>query len=85
MVEGSALRVDLSSANVVTMYLLTSSNERLKPNLEKYLSPAPASLLRIPIKGWKPVEALSCRPARRSTASTSMRWGGGGKARRQIQ
>src|ERR1041384_7158106 len=32
MMEGSALRVDLSGANVVTMYLLTSSNDRLKPN-----------------------------------------------------
>src|SRR5437660_1138979 len=28
MIEGSALRVDLSAADLVTMYLLTSSNER---------------------------------------------------------
>ena len=37
IVEGSALRVDLSPANVVTMFFLTASNERLKPALEKHL------------------------------------------------
>ncbi len=59
MVEGSALRVDLSSADVVTMYLLTSSNERLKPNLEKYLKPGSRVVCyEFPIKGWKPVEAI---------------------------
>ena len=59
MVEGSALRVDLSSADVVTVYLLTSSNERLKPNLEKYLKPGSRVVsYEFPIKGWKPVEAI---------------------------
>src|SRR5580700_11543624 len=32
IVEGNALHVDLSAADVVTMYFLTSSNERLRPN-----------------------------------------------------
>jgi ubiquinone/menaquinone biosynthesis C-methylase UbiE len=59
MVEGSALRVDLSSADVVTLYLLTSSNERLKPNLEKYLKPgARVVSYEFPIRGWKPVRAI---------------------------
>src|SRR5438093_11336594 len=31
MLEGSALRIDLSPADVVTMCLLTSSNDRMKP------------------------------------------------------
>src|SRR5215467_12248462 len=31
MVEGSALHVDLSPATVVTMFFLTTSNERIKP------------------------------------------------------
>jgi predicted RNA methylase len=59
MVQGNVLRVDLSPADVVTMYLLTSSNERLKPNLEKYLK-AGARIVsnEFPIKGWKPVETL---------------------------
>src|ERR1700683_1361577 len=37
IVHGNALKEDLSGADVVTLYLLTSSNARLKPNLEKYL------------------------------------------------
>jgi predicted RNA methylase len=59
MVEGSALRIDLSAANVVTMYLLTSSNERLKPNLEKYLKAGSRVVSNeFPIRGWKPVEVV---------------------------
>src|ERR1700692_4834019 len=39
IVHGNALRYDLSPADVVTLYLLTSSNERLKPMLLKDLKP----------------------------------------------
>jgi len=54
MVEDSALRVDLSPADVVTMFFLTSSNERLKPNLEKYLKPGARVVSNeFPVKGWK--------------------------------
>jgi predicted RNA methylase len=54
MIQNSALRVDLSPADVVTLYLLTSSNERLKPNLEKYLKPdARVVSNQFPVKGWK--------------------------------
>ena len=54
IVQGSALHVDLSPATVVTMYLLTSSNERLRPNLEKYLKPgARVVSTDYPITGWK--------------------------------
>jgi protein-L-isoaspartate O-methyltransferase len=59
MIEDSALRVDLSPANVVTMCLLTSSNERLKPNLEKYLRPGSRVVSNeFPIRGWKAVEVV---------------------------
>ena len=34
-----ALKVDLTPATVVTLYLLEKSNVLLKPNLEKYLKP----------------------------------------------
>ena len=37
IVEDSALRIDLRPADVVTMFFLTLSNERLKPNFEKQL------------------------------------------------
>jgi len=59
MVQGNVLRVDLSPADVVTMYFLTSSNELLRPNLEKYLKPGARVVSNeFPIKGWKPVETM---------------------------
>lgn len=59
MVEGSALHMDLSAATVVTMFFLTSSNEKIKPNLEKYLKPGARVVSNeFPINGWKPVEVV---------------------------
>jgi predicted RNA methylase len=58
MVEGSALRVDLSPADVVTMFFLTTSNERLKPNLERMKKGSRVVSNEFPVKGWKPVEVL---------------------------
>ncbi|HEX3875719.1 MAG TPA: methyltransferase domain-containing protein [Bryobacteraceae bacterium] len=59
IIQGSALRVDLSKADVVTMYLLTSSNERLRPNLERWLKPGARVVSnQFPIKGWKPSETI---------------------------
>ena len=56
IVLGNALRYDLSAADVVTLYLLTSSNERLKPALLKYLKPAARVVSHdFEIPGWKPV------------------------------
>ena len=37
VIHGDFLQVDLSPADVVTMYLATDTNEMLRPNLEKYL------------------------------------------------
>jgi ubiquinone/menaquinone biosynthesis C-methylase UbiE len=54
IVQGNMMNVDLSPATVVTMYLLTSSNLRIKPNLEKYLKPGTRVISNdYPIKGWK--------------------------------
>jgi predicted RNA methylase len=59
IVQGSALRVDLSAADVVTMYFLTSSNERLRPNLERWLKPGSRVVSnQFPIKGWKAAETV---------------------------
>jgi predicted RNA methylase len=56
IVLGNALRYDLSPADVVTLYLLTSSNERLKPVLLKYLRPSARIVSHdFEIRGWKPV------------------------------
>jgi len=59
VVHTSALRADLSPADVVTMYFLTSTNEKLKPNLEKCLKPGTRVVSnQFPIKGWKASEAV---------------------------
>src|SRR5580658_2983893 len=56
IVQRNALRFDLSPADVVTLYLLTSSNERLKPILAKDLKPSARVVSHdFEIRGWKPV------------------------------
>jgi SAM-dependent methyltransferase len=56
IVRGNALKYDLSPADVVTLYLLTSSNERLKPMLLKDLKPSARVVSHdFEIRGWKPV------------------------------
>ena len=59
VLHASALRADLSAADVVTLYFLTSTNEKLKPNLEKCLKPGTRVVSnQFPIKGWRPSEAV---------------------------
>jgi hypothetical protein len=50
--------VDLSPADVVTMYFLTTSNERLKPRLEQMKAGSRVISNEFPVKGWKPMEVL---------------------------
>lgn len=55
IVHGDLLGVDLSPADVVTVYLLTHSNERLRPNLERYLKPGARVVSHdFAIRGWEP-------------------------------
>ncbi|KUO87484.1 MAG: RNA methyltransferase [Thermoproteus sp. JCHS_4] len=47
---------DISDADVVTMYLLTSVNERLKPKLEKELRPGTRVVSHdFEVSGWRPM------------------------------
>lgn len=47
---------DISDADVVTMYLLTSVNERLKPKLEKELRPGTRIVSHdFEVSGWRPL------------------------------
>jgi predicted RNA methylase len=59
IIEGSALRVDLSPADVVTMFFLTGSNDRLRPALERQLR-AGARVVsnEFPVRGWKAIEIV---------------------------
>jgi len=63
IVQSNMLDVDLSDADVVTLYLLTSSNDQIKPNLEKYLKPGARVVSHdFAIRGWKP-DAVERVPA----------------------
>ncbi len=51
------MRTDLSDANVVTLYLATTANDTLRPNLERYLRPKTRVVsYDYPIPGWKAIE-----------------------------
>lgn len=55
LIHGDLMKVDLSPADIVTIYLLTSSNSRLRPNLEKYLKPGARVVSSdFEIRGWSP-------------------------------
>ena len=62
VIQGNLLDVNLRAADVVTLYLMRLSNERLKPNLRKQLKPGARVVSHdYPIPGWKPqrVESVS--------------------------
>ncbi|HET8550418.1 MAG TPA: class I SAM-dependent methyltransferase, partial [Bryobacteraceae bacterium] len=55
IINEDLMKVDLSPADVVIIYLETKSNELLRPNLEKYLrSGARVVSHDFAVKGWKP-------------------------------
>jgi len=55
--QGDALIADVSGATVITLYMLPSFNERLKPVLERQLKPGTRVVVHdYPIEGWKPVK-----------------------------
>jgi precorrin-6B methylase 2 len=54
MIHGNALHTDLSPADVVTLYLMTSTNERLRPQMEHYLKPGARVVSHdFEIHGWR--------------------------------
>jgi len=56
IIHGDLLGADVSSADVVTLYLETSSNARLRPRLEQFLkSGARVVSHDFAMRGWKPV------------------------------
>ena len=58
IVEGSALRVDLSPATLVTMFFMTNSNERLRPALEKLKPGTRVVSNAFPIRGWHTADVV---------------------------
>jgi len=57
IVNGDMFSVDLTSADVVFLYLTTSANEKVKPKLEAELKPGVRVVSHdYEIVGWKPVK-----------------------------
>jgi predicted RNA methylase len=55
VVEGDVFQTDFTGADVVTMYLDTQSNAKLRPRLEKFLKPGARVVSHdYPVPGWKP-------------------------------
>jgi len=60
IVNGDMLGVDLSSADVVFLYLTTSANERIKPKLERELKRGVRIVSHdYEVVGWKPVKVVN--------------------------
>ena len=55
VIQGDLLDVDLTGADVVTIYLATSLNEKLRPRLERYLKTGARVVSHdYAVPGWKP-------------------------------
>jgi len=55
IIHDDLLKVDLSNADVITLYLLTSANEKIRPNLELYLKDGARIVSHdFEMPGWKP-------------------------------
>ncbi len=55
-IEQDAMTVDISSATVVTLYLLAESNRKLKPRLENLLPPGTRVVAnKFIVPGWTPI------------------------------
>jgi cyclopropane fatty-acyl-phospholipid synthase-like methyltransferase len=67
VIHGDFLDVDLSAADVVTMYLATDVNEMLRPHLEKQLRPGARVVSHdFAIPGWKPKQVDKDLPEARN-------------------
>lgn len=55
VIKGDLLETDLSDADVVTIYLATSVNQKLKPRLERFLKAGARVISHdYAVPGWKP-------------------------------
>jgi len=67
VIQGDLLEADLRSADVVTIYLLTHSNDKLRPNLERYLKRGARVVSHdFQVRGWKPIRVDKLEVYRRT-------------------
>ena len=56
VIQGNFFDVNISDANVITLYLTSSANERLRPKLEAELKPGARVVSHdFKVPGWKPI------------------------------
>jgi precorrin-6B methylase 2 len=56
VINGDLMAADLAGVTVVTLFLLTSVNKKLRPHLEAQLAPGARVVSHeFPIPGWQPV------------------------------
>ncbi len=68
VLHGDFMETDISAADVVTLYLATTANDTLRPNLEKYLRPNSRVVsYDYPIPGWKPISTTESNTHRGAT------------------
>ncbi len=68
IMHGDFMKTDLSAADVVTLYLATTANDVVRPNLEHFLRPhARVVSYDYPVPGWKPVETMETSGYRGAT------------------
>jgi len=57
IVQGDMFKIDLSQADVITLYLTTSANDKVKPKLEAELKPGARVVSHdYEILGWRPIK-----------------------------
>ncbi|MEM2725047.1 MAG: methyltransferase domain-containing protein, partial [Candidatus Nezhaarchaeales archaeon] len=62
VINGDFFQIDISEASVVTLYLLTSVNEKLRPKLERELKVGARVVSHdFEVPGWKPIRIESVR------------------------
>lgn len=62
VIRGDFFQINLSQADVVTLYLLTSVNSMIKPKLERELKPGARVVSHdFPIHGWVPLHVENVR------------------------
>ena len=73
IIHGDFMKTDLSKADVVTLYLATTANDTVRPNLERFLRPhARVVSYDYPVPGWKPVETMDTSGYRGATHTLSL-------------
>ncbi len=67
IIQGDLLEADVSPADVVTLYLLTSSNARLQPKLEHTLKPGARVVSHdFAMRGWEPARVEKVQVSNRT-------------------